>query len=163
MNCPLETPETAGLLLEFCSRRMDPASAAIFERHVAICPACRRFADGQRAVWEALDTWEAAPVTADFDRRLYRRLEAEVSWSERLFRPFRALLMHRGAPVAAACLVLVVGVLIERSARPNPAAVAPETANVEVQPEQVERALDAMDVLSEFNRKVRSEGGDSKL
>lgn len=164
MNCPLKTPETAGLLLDYCSRRLAPEDAALLERHLEQCPACRRFAGEQRAVWSALDTWEAAPVSADFDRRLYQRIESEVSWKYRLRGAFRPLLAYRGLPVAAAaCLVLLAGVLLDRPAKPLPAPATPEIVMVDVQPEQVEKALDAMDVLSEFNRKVRSDKAESKL
>ena len=75
MKCPMETRENAQLLLDYCTRKLEPESAAALERHIAVCGACRKFASGQRAVWQALDAWEAAPVSADFDSRLYRRIE----------------------------------------------------------------------------------------
>ncbi|MDE3168301.1 MAG: hypothetical protein KGN36_21035 [Acidobacteriota bacterium] len=164
MNCPLETPETADVLLDYATRRLDPDRAAILSRHMEVCPACRRFAEEQRAMWSALDGWEAAPVSADFDRRLYRRIEGEASWRERLFSPFRLLLAYRGVPAAAAaCLVIAATLLVQHPSQPVPAPAPPEMANVEVQPEQVEKALDAMDLISEFNHKVRSEKPESKL
>ena len=166
MNCPLETPETADLLLEYCTRSLNAERTAILERHIALCPACRRFADDQRAVWEALDSWEAAPVSADFDRRLYTRIENDQSWRERMWRAVRPLFAYRGIPAAAtACLLLTAGVvMLDRSGDPvQPPPVKPETAVVDVQAEQVETALDAMDVLSEFNRKANPENPPSKL
>ena len=75
MNCPLETRENAQLLLDYGTRKLEPETVAALERHIAICGACREFVSGQRAVWQALDAWEAAPVSADFDSRLYRRRE----------------------------------------------------------------------------------------
>src|SRR4051794_11236202 len=106
MNCPLETPETAELLLDYCARKLNPESTAIVERHIAICPACRDFAEGQRAVWSALDSWEAPPVSAGFDRRLYERIENDVPWWDALVRPFRPVIAHRGiAAIAAVCVV----------------------------------------------------------
>jgi anti-sigma factor RsiW len=166
MNCPLETPETADLLLEYCARSLSPESTAILERHIAVCPACRHFADGQRAVWEALDSWEAEPVSADFDRRLYSRIESETSWRERVWRAVRPIFAYRGIPAAAtACLLVTAGVvMLDHSVRPVPAPpVNPDSAVVEVQADQVETALDAMDVLSEFNRKANPENPQSKL
>ena len=62
MKCPIETRENAELLLEYCARKLDPATTAVLERHIGICPACREFAAGQRALWDALDTWDATPV-----------------------------------------------------------------------------------------------------
>ncbi|MBS1856386.1 MAG: zf-HC2 domain-containing protein [Acidobacteria bacterium] len=164
MNCPLETRETAELLLDYCRRRLSPERAAMLENHMQTCTACRGFAERQRAVWEALDGWEAAPVSADFDRRLYRRIEGETSWLERLSGRLRPLLAYRGVPVAAAaCLVIAAGLLMERSATPVPTAAVAQKVNVEVQPEQVEKALDAMDLISEFNDKVRPEKPQAKL
>ena len=71
---------------------------------------------------EALDAWEAMPVSTDFDRRLYRRIEEEkarATWWSRLVRPFRPMfeapLMSRSVPLAAAaCLLVLAGVILER-------------------------------------------------
>src|SRR3954466_221456 len=111
MKCPIETEENAEMLLDYCARKLNPESTAILERHIAICPACHQFADGQRALWNALDAWETTPVAADFDRRMYSRIAHEVSWWHRLVRPFRPLSVRQGLPVAAACLVVIAGVL----------------------------------------------------
>jgi anti-sigma factor RsiW len=164
MKCPIETRENAELLLAYCSRKLDAESTAILERHMEICPACREFSSGQRAVWEALDAWEAAPVTLDFDRRLYRRIDREVSWWNLLVRPFRPVLLRQGLPIAAAaCLVVVAGVLLERPAG-SPSAAQPQSAQVEaLQPDQVEPALDAMHMLGEFSYRVRGDAADSKM
>jgi anti-sigma factor RsiW len=164
MKCPIETRENAELLLAYCNRKLDAESTAILERHMEICPACREFASGQRAVWEALDAWEAAPVTLDFDRRLYRRIDEEVSWWNLLLRPLRPALVRQGLPIAAAaCLLVMAGVLLERPAGAPPAA-QPQSAQVEaLQPDQVEPALDAMHMLGEFNYRVRGDAADSKM
>src|ERR1039458_6662773 len=100
MKCPIETRESAELLLAYCNRNLDAESTAMLERHMEVCPACREFASGQRAVWEALDVWEAAPVTSDFNHRLYRRIDREVSWWHLLMRPFRPVLVRQGLPIA---------------------------------------------------------------
>jgi hypothetical protein len=170
MNCPLETRENAQLLLDYCTRKLEPGPAAVLERHIAICDACREFARGQRAVWQALDAWEAAPVSLDFDRRLYHRIEAHVSWWSLLLRPFRrpfdTVTLRRGLNAAAmACLLVVAGIVLERPAIspiPPPKDVS-ETQVDSVQPEQVERTLDAMEMLNEFSRHVRADSPNSKL
>jgi hypothetical protein len=115
-------------------------------------------------VWQALDTWEAAPVSSDFDRRLYRRIEARVSWWDLLLRPFTTVTLRRGLSAAAmTCLLLVAGILLERPAV-SPATAPSDVAQVDsVQPEQVERALDAMEMLNEFSRHVRAESPTPKL
>jgi hypothetical protein len=164
MNCPLEIPENAQALLDYGARKLDAQSTATLERHMEECAACREFVAGQRAVWEALDNWEGEAVSQDFDRRLYKRIEQEVSWLDLLTRPFRPLLVRRGLPVAAgACLLIVAGFLIDQPAGP-PAAAKKDMAQVEsVQPEQVEQALDAMEMLNEFSHHVRTDGQESKL
>src|ERR1051325_5022425 len=94
MKCPMESHENAELLLAYCARRLDPETQIVLERHMAVCPACREFQKGQEIVWNALDAWEAMPVSVDFDRRLYRRIEEEearASWWSRLMRPFRPM------------------------------------------------------------------------
>ena len=164
MNCPLETRENAQLLLDYCTRKLEPESVATLERHIAICGACREFASGQRAVWQALDAWEAAPVSADFDSRLYRRIETEVSWWDLLMRPFRPVTLRRSLPATAlACLLVMAGVMLER---PTVSPVPPpgEVTQVDsIQPEQVEHALDAMEILNEFSQRVRTDAPHSKL
>ena len=164
MKCPIETRENAELLLAYCTRKLDAESTALLERHMEICPACREFSSGQRAVWEALDAWEATPVTLDFDRRLYRRIDREVSWWQLLMRPLGPALVRRGLPIAAAaCLVVMAGVLLERPASAPPT-TQPQSAQVDaLQPDQVEHALDAMHMLGEFNYRVRGDAADSKM
>jgi anti-sigma factor RsiW len=181
MKCLIETRESVDLLLAYGAGKLDSENTALLERHIGICPACREFANGQRALWEALDTWEAAPVTPDFDRRLYQRIEKEVSWWSLLMRPFRPMpagapggLSHsafrQGLPVAAAAFVVVMaGALLQPPAlrnqpvKPQP---APQTESVQieqVQPEQVEHALEAMQMLSDFSHQARPAGNDSQM
>jgi len=164
MICPLENPENTQVLLDYGARKLDSAHTAILERHMEHCPSCREFAAGQRALCEAMDSWEAPPVSQDFNRRLYRRIDQEVSVWDMLARPFRPLFVRRGLPVAAAaCLLVMAGVLIDQPPG-SPAVSQKDMAQVEsVQPEQVEQALDAMEMLSEFSHHVRSDGQESKL
>ncbi len=97
MRCPTANQENAELLLAHVSRTLDAERAAVLEEHMARCAACRDYYAAQLAVWAALDHWEAPPVSADFDRRLYRRIEA-VSRPWDLARVFRAVLRAaRGA------------------------------------------------------------------
>ena len=159
MKCPIENHESAGMLLAYTSRTLDADTTAALERHIAACPACGELAARQRAVWEALDSWEAAPVSADFDRKLYARIEREVSWWDLLVRPFRPLLGQRGLPIAAAAGVLIMaGLMLERPVAVPP---APKAAQIEavttVQAEQVEHALADMELLGQFSKELRNE------
>lgn len=164
MNCPIQTQENPELLLAYSAGKLDAQHRAMVQAHLEACADCREFAGGQRKVWEALDAWEAAPVSLDFDRRLYERIEKEVSWWDLLMRPFRPLMLRQGLPVAAtAALVLAAGLLLQRPVTVAPKA-APQSAQVEsLAPEQVESALDEMEMMREFNRLVRVDAADPKL
>jgi anti-sigma factor RsiW len=161
MNCPLERQEGTEVLLDFCSGALPMEATPRVERHLEACAACRHFVREQRAVLKALDSWAPTPVSSDFDRKLYHRIEQQSTWRGSVMRWFRPLGAYHGVPAAlAACLLITAGVLIQR---PGSAPAKPAVAILDVQPEQVEAALDAMDTLSEFSRKVRSEGADPKL
>ena len=154
MRCPIETHGNAELLLDYCARKLNPELTAVLEAHMDICPSCREFRDGQRALWMALDQWEAAPVSPDFDRRLYRRIEREGRdgfWT-RLFRPLQPVFFRPVAPLAAtACLLLAAGFLVQTPSL-NLASLedGPKAREVE-QVEQVERTLEDLEMLRQFN------------
>jgi hypothetical protein len=104
-------------------------------------------------------------LSAYFDRRLYQRIEKEVPWWDVLVRPFRPLLFRQGLPIAAtAAILLVAGFLIQRPAS-VPSSVVPESsAKVEaIAPDQVEHAIDEMELMREFNRLVRPENAEPKM
>jgi anti-sigma factor RsiW len=148
MNCPIEShnPER---LVDYAAGALDPESARALVRHFAGCAPCRSMAAGQTAVWKALDEWEAPPVSPDFNRRLYRRIDEEVrlSWWERLTRPFRPMPLRQALPLTAtAGLLLVAGLLVQHPVRFAPAAQPGET----VRADQVERTLDDLDLLRQF-------------
>jgi anti-sigma factor RsiW len=154
MECPVQTGENADLLLAYCARRLDPATAAVLERHMEHCEACRAFGEGQRTVWSALDVWEALPVAQDFDRRLYARIAEEGYggvWS-RWLRPWLPLNFRGALSLAAASAVVLVAFLVQ-----SPRS-APGPAEVEVvDAEQVESALDDLDMLRQVNLVPRAE------
>jgi anti-sigma factor RsiW len=158
MKCPSENNEQTELLLAYCAGRLDPETTIALERHLALCPHCREFEIRQRSLWQALDAWEPVPVSADFDRRLYCRIEheAQSSWWTRLMRPlwpaYGGSLLSRGMPLAATlCLLLMAGVILER---PHHVVAPEDMADVQriesVQPDQVERALDDMEMLRQI-------------
>jgi anti-sigma factor RsiW len=164
MKCPIESREAEEIFLAYASGRLDAPAAGNLEQHIAGCPACRGRAQGQQAVWRALDGWDAVPLSPDFDRRLYRRIESEVCWWDRLFWPVRPLLERRGmALAAAASLIVIAGLLLNRHPADTPVA-APDAQQVEtLQPDQVERALDDLEMLGRFNRSLRAGETDSKI
>ncbi len=79
MNCPMQSGEHAEILLDYFARALPADTLARMDEHVAMCPSCREQLSAQQQVWAALDEFDAAELTvsADFDRRLYARIEAE--------------------------------------------------------------------------------------
>ncbi|MGD0499025.1 MAG: zf-HC2 domain-containing protein [Bryobacteraceae bacterium] len=151
-------------LLEYGAGRLDSRTRASVERHLEVCAACREAAAGQQALWAALDAWEAPPVAADFDRRLYRRMEEDVPWRERMLRLFRPALVRRGLPIAAAAgLAVAAVILIERPAASPPVPAANAQQVEPLRPDQGESALQDMEMLQEFNGLIRPDAGESRL
>jgi len=147
MRCPVEigSPE---ILLEYSARKLAPEAVSVLERHVTLCAACARFAKDQRAVWSALDEWEAADPTPNFDRRLYARIEADAArpWWSRLFQygfGWKPAVAGAMATVAIAAVLLIPNYpWIER-----PSQVRQES----LEPDQVERALDDLEMLRQLS------------
>jgi hypothetical protein len=157
MRCPIQTGETPEVLLDYCTRKLNPSSAALLERHLQLCPECRKFAESQSVVWQALDAWEAEPVSMDFDRKLYERIEEDRgrSWWERfsLSQPFG---WRPAMPVAAVCIALFAVMLLKS---PTP---APRTHSAEIgtkseflEAEQVERTLEDLEMLRQLSQPSR--------
>jgi hypothetical protein len=167
MNCPLENRDGVELLLAYSSRKLEAAQTALVAKHMAGCTPCREAVRGQQALWDILDIWEAEPVSADFNRRLYRRIEARTTWWDRVLGPWRTGVYLKGVPLAAAaCLVLAAAAMLDRAAAPppRPARTGSEFAAVAgLQPEQVVNALDEMQALSRFDDSMKLEGPESKM
>src|SRR5689334_19805962 len=138
MKCPIEIGENAELLA-YSDEKLDAARSALLQRHVEECAACRKFVEEQRALWSALDAWEPPAISADFDQRLYRLLnEPEpLAWWQRWLRP---LLAHKSVPLAAAaCLLVVVGLVMRPGVQSaEPAHVAQRQQVQTLQADQVE-------------------------
>jgi anti-sigma factor RsiW len=162
MNCPIKNKENTDWLLDYSAGRLDRERASILGRHVETCPDCARFVEGQQVVWNALSQWEPQPVSSDFDRRLYRMIDQAKaeSWISRLFRPL-APLWRPVVPVAAACLLIVAGVVLHT---PEGAVnfVHPQARVDAIEADQVERTLDDMQMLRELALTPRQEDKTSK-
>ena len=155
MNCPMEdrNPEA---LVAYAAGELDLETAASIEQHLSACPACRSVASQQAALWKTLDTWEAPPVSADFDQRLYRRIRDEVhlSWWERLSRPFRPMPLRQALPLGAtACLLVIASFLVQQPAKLTPSHPGGEV----VRADQVERTLDDLELLRQFGSANQAE------
>jgi anti-sigma factor RsiW len=170
MSCSIENREEQ--LLDYVSGSLNTQQAALFEKHLETCAACSEFVTGQKSVWEALDLFEPAPVSSAFDRQLYERI-SRTSWWDRLVAsvslPFRApAFLRQGLPLMAAAAVLTTAVIVwERPSSapaPRPAELSAEVQSDQtLQPDQVQRALDDMEMLREFNHPVVSDPVQSKM
>ena len=168
MNCPFESREPE-VLLDYAAGRTAPGSTAILEAHIASCAECRQFVSVQRSVWSALDGWDAAEISPDFNRRLYARIDEEER-SNPLLRYLRALVVRWSAiewpaalPVAVACAVLLLAVLVQSPARPGLSQLSESPVLVEsIDVEQVERALDDAEMLRQIGA-VTNPGSASSM
>ena len=161
MNCPMEARQGSELLLEYTAGRLEAGEASALEVHMESCARCREFAQNQEMVWQALEGWEAEPVSMDFDRRLFARIaQAPASWWTRL----TGQVMHHAVPVAAAAGgMILAGVMLERPAV-TPATPPAQSAQVEtLGPEQVQSALDDMEMLRDFNHLVRPDNAEPRM
>ncbi len=156
--------ENAELLPEYAAGKLESARAAELELHLRACPSCRELASAQGAVWRALDAWEDVAVSADFDRRLYERIDREVPWWEQALRPFRPALRKAAMPLAAAAgLALLAGVVRER---PASVPTTPRNAAVQIEPlepEQAEDALEEMELLHGLNGLARADTPEPRI
>ena len=152
------------LLLEYAAGGLDAAGREAVEKHLGECGPCRDLVAGQQRVWAALDGWEAPPVSEDFDRRLHARIAREGSWWDRIPRLFSPALLRRGLPLAAAAGLALVAILVMSRPAPVPPAPLAQVRQVEpLRPDQVETALQDMEMLREFNGLVRPDPADSKM
>ena len=161
MNCPMEARQGSELLLEYTGGRLEARAVTALKAHLESCARCREFAQNQKAVWQALEAWEAEPVSMDFDRRLFARIEqAPASWWARL----TGQMMHHAVPVAAAAGVMILaGLMLERPPA-MPAEPPRESAQVEtLGPDQVQSALDDMEMLRDFNHLVRADSAEPRM
>jgi len=163
MNCPLKRVETADLLVEYSARRLDASKAVALERHVEVCAECSAFLTGQMAVWDALDAWEPPPVSMDFNRRLWQRIDkaAELPWYRGLLGALGTANWKPVFTMAVAVLVIAGGFLLdhrgERAVTPD--AGTPGVSIIEA--DQLEQTLDDIQLLRQLDS-VTAPSGTSK-
>jgi len=162
MICPLES-EQMDLLLDDAAGRLalrglDEAAMAALARHIETCPACVAFRRDQKAVWAALDLWQPEPVSADFNRQLWQRIDAAAAtpWYKALTESLR-FGWKPLVPLAAAVLMIVVGFLLDHP-RATPPGPAGGVSIIEA--DQVEQTLDDIQLLRQLDTAPAS--GDAK-
>jgi D-mannonate dehydratase len=143
MECPTKSGEGPELFIAYAAQALPGALAVALERHCNACMECRAAVEAQKRVWSALESWEPEYISTSFDRRLFTRIAAEEQ--RRATRWF----LRPAIPVAAACAFILAGYLL----RTPPAPPAPEprlAIENRVDMEQVERALDDIDMLKQM-------------
>jgi anti-sigma factor RsiW len=153
MQCPIQNADHAEILLDYCARKLSPKSLAEVEQHLENCPECQSFYSRQRAVWSALDEWVAEPVSEQFDKKLYARIDAfenRIWWKCLAGEGFG---WRPALSVGAACAAMAVTLFINTPV--NQPKVAPsihQTTRTEaVEPEQLERTLEDLEMLKQLS------------
>ena len=158
MICPLRSEET-NLLLDYSAGRLNAARKAFLEQHMDICPSCASFRLDQSAVWEALDLWEPAPVSMDFNRNLWHRIDAAAAapWYKNLASSLRFASWKPVLPLTAAIAVIATGFLLD-----HPGARNPQSGFSVNEAEQVEQTLDDIQLLHQLDAVAVLPDGNSK-
>jgi anti-sigma factor RsiW len=147
MYCPLNGGDEAEVIISYVARTLDAEADSEFQRHLGTCAKCRKAVAAQEAVWSALDAWHPIPVSPDFDRKLFRRIAEEEHgrWWQGLRLPH--WWWRPAIPMAAACALLAGAFLL---LHPAPKIAEEAEAQPKLEIEQVEHALDDMELLKQL-------------
>ncbi len=150
MSCFMKVDERADLLLAHASGRLDPVAVAQLETHTRSCADCAAIIRTQAAISNALNAWQPPPVSSDFDKRLFARLDAAEAapWFDRMAGAivewFRPVFARPAIPLAAAAILLAGGFVMD-----HPSKTLVHVSSSEV--EQVQRTLDDLEMLHQFD------------
>jgi len=144
MICLKNSTQGAEILVDYCAGALDAIRTAELEAHLHDCASCRNEVEAQREVWNALDVWPPVDVSPSFETRLEARIaEGGKSW----WRPT----WSRWLPVPAAAAALAAVLLIWNPGLKQPASVS-DKIDVKIDVQQVQQALDDMDLLTPVGR-----------
>ncbi|MDE3197166.1 MAG: hypothetical protein KGN84_12525 [Acidobacteriota bacterium] len=166
MTCPLSVEGSAELLLDYSAGRLDPARAALVERHVDSCGVCGAFVADQTGLWQTLDEWKPEAVSMDFNRRLWGRIDSlgTQPWRRRLVGSLRLGSWKPAIPLAAVALVVAAGYMMDHRAAATAGHAAGTGAGVTViQADQVEKTLDDIQLLKQLDAAGTDAGGSRTL
>jgi len=144
MNCPVN--KEPQVLVDYCAGRLDARAGAEVKTHVEACAACSQFVVGQSAAWNALDAFEAPPVSAGFDRKLWERIE-EAERRRGFWAGWWAAAFRKPVIAFALAAVFIIAALSLSSTRP-----VPPPAQAALDADRMERALDDLDMLQQLSR-----------
>lgn len=160
--CQLKSEQHVDRMLAYAAGRLNADAAEQLNGHMDVCSECAAFRESQSGVWSALDSWEAPPVSADFNRRLYAKIEAAdaAPWYTRWLDAIRPAFALPAIPLAAAAAVVVAGFLLDHPALDHRAkavtsaarqAAVQQTVVSATDAEQVEKTLDDLEMLRQFD------------
>jgi anti-sigma factor RsiW len=145
------------MLLDYIAGRLNRTQASLFEAHAEHCARCGALRMSQAAVWQSLDEWKPAPVSAGFNRELWRRIDAdarESSWTAELAAALQFNFWKRLAPLAVAVALIATGFVFDHAGK-QPGPLQPESAASIVitasEADQLSRALDDIQLLDEVD------------
>ena len=111
----------------------------------------------QRAVWTALDQWEAAPISPGFDRQLYARIAREenrIPWWQAIVKSLWAgsspSSLRPALSLALASLLVLAAFLLERPRSSTLPLTAPGHSE-SLDADRLERALDDVEMLRQLS------------
>ena len=151
-NCPNED-----MLLDYIAGRLNRTQASLFEAHAEHCARCAALRTSQAAVWQSLDEWKPAPVSAGFNRELWRRIDEDArqsSWTRELAAALQFSFWKRLAPLAVAMALIVTAFVFDHSGKQAGAVQTNSPASIIVtasEADQLDRALDDIQLLDEVD------------
>ena len=155
MNCPLLSDQTADLLLDYSAGRLNATRAIPLEKHMDNCERCTAFRLAQTDLWAALDAWEPEPVSVEFNRALWHKIDREVHapWYRKLANQLRFGAWKPAFPLAAAAFVVMAGFVFDHQGGVSSnLAVNPGVTSASLsEADQVEKTLDDLQLLRQLD------------
>jgi anti-sigma factor RsiW len=166
IDCPLELEDSIDLLLDYSAGKLEPAKMLMLEEHMDLCSACAAFRVGQAEVWQALDAWEPAPVSMDFNRRLWQKIDAveAAPWYRKLADSLRMGAWKPALPLTAAVFLVAAGFMMDHqgAVSVSPNISVSEVASVS-EADQVEKTLDDLQLLRQLDAGLSSRSNSSPM
>lgn len=154
MFCPLKSEETIDVLLDYSAGRLDRVRSALLEEHIVVCADCAAFRAGQSEVWQVLDAWEPEPVSLDFNRRMWQKIDAAAAapWYRKLADSLRMGAWKPALPLTVAVVLVAAGFVMDhRTATPNAPSVASSAVVSVTDADQLEKTLDDIQLLRQLD------------
>ncbi len=162
-QCGLKEQERAEILLAAGAGldHLGETAAA----HLRQCESCSETFAQQSALWNHLDSWTVPEVSSSFNRQLYAKIDASMAepWLDRVARQIAWFFAQPSLAIGVAALVIVAGFTLDHSRsnlqpRNNSASHRVSTSEAE----QVEKTLDDLEMLRQFDLNAEEKQATSK-